>query len=77
MANNSAELKAFTGVHNETLKGGAHHVAPQAKGTGPENWAFNDVKEMHGLLVQAPRSQQDDNNKSKTNQAISTYHESL
>ena len=77
MANNNAELKAFTGVHNETLKGGAHCVAPWAKGPGPENWVVDDVKAMHGLLVQAPRRQQDANNKSKTNQVISTYHESL
>ena len=31
MANNNAELKAFTGVHNETLEGGTHCVAPPSK----------------------------------------------
>ena len=31
MANNNAELKAFTGVHNETLNGGAHHVAHEQR----------------------------------------------
>jgi len=32
MANNNAELEAFTSsVQNETFKGGAHHVAPPSK----------------------------------------------
>ena len=31
MANNNAELKAFLAGHNETLKGGAYHVAPPSK----------------------------------------------
>ena len=31
MANNNAELKAFLAGHNETLKGGAYHMAPPSK----------------------------------------------
>ena len=31
MANNNAELKAFMAGHNETVKGGAYHVAPPSK----------------------------------------------
>ena len=31
MANSNAELEAFMSVQNETLKGGAHHVAPPSK----------------------------------------------